>query len=123
MVKLLLDENLSARVALDLRSEGHDVVHIRERGALGRSDQQVLDLAFEEDRVLVTANVADFQKLAGAKEIHAGVVLLFEGSLTRDEQRALLREVLIALSARADLVNQALIVERGGLMRTEDLPA
>lgn len=123
MVKLLLDENLSARVALDLRSEGHDVVHIRERGALGRSDQQVLDLAFEEDRVLVTANVADFQKLAGAREIHAGVVLLFEGSLTRDEQRALLREVLIALSARADLVNQALIVERGGLMRTEDLPA
>lgn len=79
MVRLLLDENLSPRVAIDLRQEGYDVVHLRERGRLGITDPQVLALAFDEDRVLVTANVADFRKLAAAREVHAGIALLLDG--------------------------------------------
>jgi predicted nuclease of predicted toxin-antitoxin system len=45
VAKLLLDENLSPRAAIDLRSEGHDVVHLRERGRLGITDAEVLELA------------------------------------------------------------------------------
>jgi len=88
VVKLLLDENLSPRVAIDLRADGHDVAHLRERGRLGTADPEVLELAFGEDRLLVTANVGDFRKLAAAREVHAGIILLLDGGLRRDEQLA-----------------------------------
>lgn len=120
-MKLLLDENQSARVAVELRAEGHDVVHLRERGRLGRSDPEVLDLAFTEDRVLVTANVGDFRKLA-AREIHAGLVLLLDGGLRRDEQLEVLRRVIEALQTAGDLVNRALTVALDGGFTIEELP-
>jgi predicted nuclease of predicted toxin-antitoxin system len=86
VVELLPDENLSPRAAVGLRADGHDVIHLRERGRLGISDPEVLALALVEDRVLVTANVADFRKLAAARDLHAGIVLLLDGALRRDEQ-------------------------------------
>jgi predicted nuclease of predicted toxin-antitoxin system len=36
---------------------------------LGASDNDVLERAYQEDRVLVTSNVDDFVKLAAAREI------------------------------------------------------
>lgn len=122
MIKLLLDENISARVAVDLRRDGHDAVHLRERGRLGISDAEVLELAFDEDRILVTANVADFRKLAAAREIHAGIVLLLDGGLRRDEQLEVLRRVLAALVTDGDLVNRALTVALDGGLSIEEIP-
>ena len=122
MVRLLLDENLSARAAVELRAEGHDLVHLRERSRLGQSDREVLDLAFAEDRVLVTANVGDFRKLAAAREIHAGLVLLLDGGLRRDEQLEVLRRVIGELGTAGDLVNRALTVALDGGFVIEELP-
>jgi predicted nuclease of predicted toxin-antitoxin system len=53
-VKLLLDENVSPVVAVTLCAEGVDACHVRDRGLLGATDPEVLDLAFNEDRILVT---------------------------------------------------------------------
>lgn len=121
-MKLLLDENLSPRVAVDLRTDGHDVVHLRERGRLGISDPEVLALAFAEDRVLVTANVADFRKLAAARELHAGIVLLLDGGLRRDEQTEVLRRVWGVLAAEGELVNRLLTVALDGEICIEEVP-
>lgn len=123
MVKLLLDENLSPWAAAILRSDGHDVVHLRERGRLGVADADVLELAFTEDRILVTANVADFRKLAAARELHAGIVLLADGGLRRDEQVEVLRRVMAVLGGTDDLVNRALSVDLDGGFSIEQLPA
>jgi predicted nuclease of predicted toxin-antitoxin system len=123
VLKLLLDENLSPTVALALRAEGHDVVHVRDRGLLGATDRQVLERAFTEDRVLVTANVGDFIKLATARELHAGIVVISDGGLMRDEQLEVLRRSIQALSARADTVNLVLSVELDGGLNFQDLPA
>ena len=60
--KLLIDENLSPSVAVTLRQDGIDAVHVRDRGMNGASDALVLDLAFREDRILVTSNVDDFRE-------------------------------------------------------------
>ncbi|MCL2447640.1 MAG: DUF5615 family PIN-like protein [Polyangiaceae bacterium] len=62
-VKLLLDENLSPKVAEILRdADGIDAVHVRDRGLLRASDAVVLERAYAEDRVLATKNVDDFVK-------------------------------------------------------------
>jgi predicted nuclease of predicted toxin-antitoxin system len=98
------------------------VVHLRERGRLGISDPEVLALAFAEDRVLVTANVADFRKLAAARELHAGIVLLLDGGLRRDEQTEVLRRVWGVLAAEGELVNRLLTVALDGEICIEEVP-
>jgi predicted nuclease of predicted toxin-antitoxin system len=99
-VKLLLDENLSPRVAEILRNEdGLDAVHIRDRGLLEATDPEVLERAYAEDRVLATKNVDDFVKLARARELHPGIILLEDGDLVRDAQLRVLRLAVAALPA------------------------
>ena len=102
-VKLLVDEDLSPRVAQRLREEdGIDAVHVRDRGQLGALDHEVLELAFTEDRILATANVGDFMRLASAREVHGGIVLLVEGDLLRDEQLDVLRQAIRVIEAEMD---------------------
>jgi predicted nuclease of predicted toxin-antitoxin system len=44
-VKLLLDENLSPAAAVALRADGIDAYHVRDRGILGATDQELLERA------------------------------------------------------------------------------
>jgi len=125
-VKLLLDENLSPAVAVALRRSGLDVVHVRDRGLRGATDLQVLNAAFDEDRVLATANVADFRKLARSRDLHAGIILIEDGDLLRDEQQSLIVLAVEVIkgeySQGHDMANRVLRIERGTSPRLEDLP-
>jgi predicted nuclease of predicted toxin-antitoxin system len=115
IVRLLLDENLSPKVAEVLaREDGIDACHVRDRGMLEASDREVLDRAFAEERILVTANVDDFAKLVEGREVHAGVVLIESGDLIRDEQLQVLRRVILAIEQQPDMVNRVLHVTRDG---------
>ena len=117
--RLLVDEDLSPVVAQRLRSEdGLDAVHVRDRGLLGEHDCRVLERAFCEDRVLVTANVGDFANLAGSRELHAGIVLVLDGQLLRDEQLAIVRQAVAIIQREAvegrDMVNRVLRISADG---------
>ena len=121
--KLLLDENLSPRVAKTLCLDGIDAVHLRDRGFLGATDAQVLELAYAEDRVLVTVNVADFVKLARARELHAGIILIEDGALLVAEQLAVIQHAVEILQGNRDLVNLLLWINLAGEHAIEDAPA
>jgi len=121
-VKLLLDENLSPSAAGALTADGIDACHVRDRGILGATDHEVLERAFLEDRVLVTSNVDDFVKLAHAREIHAGIVLIERSGLLRDEQIELIRQVAAKLAEHGAMVNELLHVDEHGATRFEEVP-
>ena len=78
----MLDAHLSGRaVGKALVESGHDVRALDSESVLeGMEDPAVLELAFAERRVLVTANVSDFEPLlrkwAEEGRSHAGVVLV-----------------------------------------------
>jgi predicted nuclease of predicted toxin-antitoxin system len=123
-VKLLLDENISPKVGEMLRDQdGVDAVHVRERGLLQAPDQDVLERAYAEDRVLVTKNVEDFVKLARARDLHPGIVLLEDGDLVRDEQLRVVRAAVALLGPERDLVNRVLRMWADGRHVFEDVPA
>jgi predicted nuclease of predicted toxin-antitoxin system len=109
--KLLLDEHLSPTIAVVLRSLGLDAIHVRDRSLNGSSDAQVLERAFVEDRIVVTLNVVDFVRLARAREVHAGLILLAEGG-TRGEQLQIVQRAITIIDAEfvagRDMVNRAL---------------
>jgi predicted nuclease of predicted toxin-antitoxin system len=81
-MKLLLDAHISGRVvAKALIKKGHDARSMDSESELeGLPDEGVLELSASEGRVLVTANVKDFDPLltqwSGEGRSHAGVVLI-----------------------------------------------
>lgn len=77
--RLLLDEHFDRRVQVVLSRKGFDIVHLRDtcedKSGDGIEDEQVLDQAIRDRRVLVTDNICDFRPLAAAKPWHYGVLL------------------------------------------------
>lgn len=64
MTRLLLDEMLAPVIAHQLRDRGADATAVVDSPWRGASDEHVLEAAASEGRVLVTANIRDFEQLA-----------------------------------------------------------
>ena len=81
-MRILLDAHISGRtVGKALVEGGHDVRALDSEIELeGLADPEVLELTATEGRVLVTANIRDFEPLlrewAGEGRSHAGVILV-----------------------------------------------
>lgn len=105
-MRLLLDANLSPkRIGAALASQGHDVVSLAADAALGAlDDPQVLELAAEESRILVTRNARDFAPLlrewAEAGRHHAGCILIW--TVDHHQFGAIIRGVSRLLDDRSD---------------------
>jgi predicted nuclease of predicted toxin-antitoxin system len=126
-MKFIIDEDISPRVARYLCQEFcFDAIAVRDRGLLSATDREVLDYAFNEDRMLVTANIRDFEKLAAAAEIHAGIVLMLDGDLLAAEQIKVMAIVVRVLQAEIDtgkdLVNRVLYISISGIIRFKNSP-
>ena len=80
-MKLLLDEEISGKVAERLRDRGHDVMAAAEDpGLRGLSDPDLFDVAQRQGRALVTYNRADFEPIireyAAMRRQHHGLVIV-----------------------------------------------
>ncbi len=80
-MKLLLDEMLSPRIAVELRQRGYDVIAVAESAHLRRlPDDDLFELAIREHRCVVSRNIADFRRLAiatlHAAQTHPGLILV-----------------------------------------------
>jgi predicted nuclease of predicted toxin-antitoxin system len=124
-VKLLIDENLSPRLALwanDLGIPSQAVGHV---GLQGKSDPMVWEYAYRNDQIVVTINVGDFIHLAGSAELHPGVIVLREAGLNRLEQWERLRDAIAFIQAECagDLVNRVLEIRGKDAYRLHVIPA
>jgi len=62
-IKLYIDEDLSDRIAVALRSKGFNAISAHEVDMRGRTDKEQLEYATKHDRVLLTRNVKHFVNL------------------------------------------------------------
>jgi predicted nuclease of predicted toxin-antitoxin system len=103
-VRLLLDEHLSERrIARQLRRRGHDVVALQAATNLwSTDDEEVLELATREDRVLVTCDAVGFTVLARSwahdRRTHTGLIIVWPRR--NDEFRAIVDGVSRLLAER-----------------------
>ncbi|MGH9301020.1 MAG: DUF5615 family PIN-like protein [Acidimicrobiales bacterium] len=101
-MRLLLDANLSPkRIGSALNNDGHDVLSLAADPALGAlDDPQVLELAAQQDRILVTRNSRDFAPLLREwgedSRHHAGCILIW--TLAHNEFGAIISGVIRLLS-------------------------
>lgn len=81
VISLYLDENLTPKIAAQLRQKGIDIVTVHDLGLTGDADVNHLVRATEMGRVLVTADT-DFLRLAAEGMEHAGIVFAVQEDTT-----------------------------------------
>lgn len=119
-MRFLLDMNLSTDVAVWLRSQGHDAVHLRELGLQELGDEAVFARAVAEKRAVLTFDLdfADIAAAAGQARVAAIMFRLRSAQTARIIDR--LQSVLV--SAHQALASDAVVIVEEARMRIRRLP-
>ena len=121
-MRFLVDANMAPRVAELLSLVGHDwPVAVREVGLADASDDEILDHAAADDRVVVSHDT-DFGTLLAFRRVSKPSFVLLRSSdpLPPDEQAALIINNLDVIEE--DLAAGAIVVFARGHLRTRRLP-
>lgn len=120
-MRFLLDENQSPLLVGLLAAFGHDVVHVREVGLAGASDDAVLARAVAEGRVVVSGDTDFGELLARSNAAAPSVILLRRQGGRRAEQVAALLGANLQ-SVHDDLAAGAIVVFDEDRIRVRSLP-
>lgn len=126
-MKFLIDEDISPTIARYLCEQFLiDAVAVRDRGLLGKSDHYILEYALNEERILVTANIVDFEKFASLLEVHCEIIFFLEGDLLRQEQMELMQNAVITIQTELkegkDMINRVLYISYSGTKFFRNIP-
>ncbi len=105
-MKLWFDEDLSPTLVQVAHERGLEATCNRDRGVLGITDPQLLDLVGRDDFVLVTDNGSDFRRLFARERIHPGLIVM-PGSSGRARQQELVRGIIAWIDRAAVIAGQS----------------
>jgi len=97
VLRLLLDENISPTIAVQLRVKcaGIEVLSLKEWGYLGESDEVILTNAYEEGLTLVTYDLSTIPPLLKSwseeGKTHGGVIFIDWQTIAPDDFGGLIR--------------------------------
>ena len=112
MVKFLLDQDVYALTARFLVDAGYDIVTAREIGMSRAKDEEILQVAQEQQRILITrdrdyGNLV-FVKLAGSGVIYLRILLTNVSSIHQELNR------VIETYSEKELSQSFIVVEANG---------
>lgn len=88
-IKFYADEHVPRAVVRGLRERGMDVLTVSDAGLLSASDEEHLQFAHSEGRVLVTQD-SDFLRFHALGSPHAGIIYVLHQSSIGDMIRGLM---------------------------------
>ena len=124
-MRFLLDECLSHTYVADFVARGYpDVYHPIHVGWREARDDQLLQRAVAENRVLITPNARDFRRLISTAPIHPGIVVI--EVLDRDAMLDLIFAAIAHAQAQPDpelyMINRVIELSRDQGLQTYLLP-
>jgi predicted nuclease of predicted toxin-antitoxin system len=120
-MRLLIDANLSTRVAARLAEAGYDVEHVKDQGMGAASDPVILEYATSHGQTIVSAD-ADFTTMLAIGGLVAPSLVLLRSTdnLTPDGQAALLVSNLPTVTTYLEV--GAVVSLSSVHLRVRDLP-
>lgn len=110
-MKFLLDQDVYAATARFIKNLGHDVITAGEIGYSQATDSELLRIAAEEDRIMITRD-RDFGGLVFVEKLGSGVIYLRILPSTMQEVHKEL-ERLLGLYSEEELKQAFVVVEPG----------
>jgi predicted nuclease of predicted toxin-antitoxin system len=119
-MRFLADVGVSRSTAKDLRQHGHDVTHLREVNLHRLPDEEILKLAQNEQRVILTFDL-DFGDLLAAGAYSLPSVIIFR--LQDQTPASVTPKLLDLLAARGqDIEEGAIVIVEDRRYRLRRLP-
>lgn len=120
-MKFLIDQNRSPRLAELLCGDGHDAVHTLQLGLERAPDEELIEVAALQERIIVSGDT-DFGALLALRDRRSPSVVLFRSrtTITADDQFALIRDHLDDIAP--DLGAGAVVVISDDRIRVRRLP-
>ncbi len=75
-MKFITDENIATSVMKRIRKEGFDVKDIKESKLFGISDKEIIDIALNEERIIITHDKNFGNIINNPKIKHKGVIFI-----------------------------------------------
>ena len=95
-MKILLDENVSLRMADMLRKAGYEVFAVAETAERGMGDQEIWELACSKPFLLITRDYHFTNPVRFAPAFCEGILYIRAGNLTADDEIHLVQRFLAA---------------------------
>lgn len=106
-MKFLLDQDVYLPTAHYLSSLGHDVVRVAQIGLSQATDEELLNIAQEQNRIFITRD-RDFGNLAFVKNLGAGILYL---RISPSTQNVVHREIERVLNKHTEeLLSRSFVV-------------
>jgi len=107
---------LSPGLAAWLTQHGHDAIHAAQAGLHRATDDEIIDRARSESRIIVTADLDYPRLLAMEQAISPGLILFRGGDFSEAECVSRLERALKSVSSE-ELSNSIVVVERQRVRR------
>ncbi len=115
-MKFLIDMPLSPALAKWMVEHGYDAVHVLEIGLDRAPDIEILEKAFEEKGVVITADL-DFPRLLASLHTECpGLILFRGGNYSESEALLYLRKALAAIPGDT-LCNSIVVIDKNRIRR------
>ncbi len=119
-MRFLIDNALPQSFAEGLTRAGHDAVHVRALGMAQATDREILSLALEQERIIVSADT-DFGTILALYGLNKPSFILFRRSDKRPS--ALLMQLLASMEQiKGSLSKGAVFVIEDKRIRVRQLP-
>jgi predicted nuclease of predicted toxin-antitoxin system len=113
-MKFLADANIPRRLVDRLRSSGHQVFWAYEDAAPGASDEDLIERAAAEDRLILTWD-KDFGELVFSHGHRVGVILIRMRNVSLE---VMVETVMDLVQSSDDLQHLFVVIESGRVRRT-----
>ena len=109
-MKFLVDMPLSPKTATFLQSLGHDAVHLFHLGKARATDEEIIQFATEQDRIIISTDLDFGTILAYSKTIIPGIILFRVEYATVEKINLFLKKLFDTLKPE-NLKNSIVVVD------------
>ena len=115
-MKFLIDMALSPQLALWLSGQGHDAVHARDLELNRAPDSEIVEIARNEGRIVITADLDYPRILALTRAEKPGLILFRGGNYSQSEAIERLARAL-ELVPSEELESSIIVIEKDRIRR------